>query len=69
MTVYIPGTQGKGPEIIKNGPNGAPQTGALVPYQQVLGRYVQQTHQALDRASLPPAVQSYVRRYFSTISH
>jgi hypothetical protein len=68
-TVYVPGKQGKGREIVKNGPKGAPQAGALVPYQQVLGQYTQQAHQALDRGSLPPSVQSYVHRYFSTISH
>ncbi|HEX8918322.1 MAG TPA: hypothetical protein VF898_07455 [Chloroflexota bacterium] len=69
VTVYIPGTQGKGPEIVRNGPNGAPQPGAIVPYQQVYGQYAQGAHQALDRAALPPSVQVYVRRYFSTISH
>lgn len=68
-TVYIPGQQGKGPEIVRNGPNGAPQSGALVPYQQVLAPYAQRAHQALDRAALPPSVQAYVRRYFNTISH
>lgn len=69
VTVYDPGKQGTGKEIIRNGPNGAPQTGALVPYQQVLGQYSRQAHQALDRGSLPPSIQSYVHRYFSTISH
>ncbi len=69
MTVYIPGQEGKGPESIRNGPNGAPQPGALVPYQQVIGKYAQGAHQALDHAALPPAMQAYVRQYFSTISH
>lgn len=69
VTVYIPGTQGKGPDVTRNGPNGAPQPGALVPYRQVLGQYAQQARQTLDRAALPPSVQGYVHRYFSTISH
>jgi hypothetical protein len=69
VTVYVPGKQGRGQIIIKNGPSGAPASGALVPYQQVLGQYSRQAHQALDRGSLPPSVQSYVHRYFSTISH
>ena len=67
--VYVPGKQGKGQQVIKNGPNGLPQIGSLVPYQQVFGKYSQQAHQALDRGSLPPSVQSYVHRYFSSISH
>jgi hypothetical protein len=69
VTVFVPSKQGNGGEVVKNGPNGAPQIGSLVPYQQVLGQYSQQAHQALDRGSLPAPVQSYVHRYFSTISH
>lgn len=69
VTVYIPSGQRNGPQIIQNGPNGAPEPGALVPYQQVVGQYAQSAHQALDRAALPPSLQGYVRRYFSTISH
>jgi hypothetical protein len=68
VTVYIPGHQGKGREVVQNGPNGAPLPGAIVPYQQVVGQYAQSAHQALDRAAVPPALQSYVRQYFSTIS-
>ncbi len=69
VTVFDPGKQGSGKEIIRDGPNGAPQAGALVPYQQVLGQYSRQAHQALDRGRLPPSVQQYVHQYFSTISH
>lgn len=69
VTVYDPGKQGSGKEIVRNGPNSAPEAGALVPYQQVLGQYSRQAHQALDRGSLPPSVQQYVHQYFSTISH
>jgi hypothetical protein len=69
VTVYDPGKAGSGREIVRNGPNGAPEAGALVPYQQVLGQYSRQAHQALDRGSLPPSVQRYVHQYFSTISH
>jgi hypothetical protein len=39
-----------------------------VPYQQVVLRYAQSVHQALDRAALPPSLQSDVKRYFSTLS-
>jgi hypothetical protein len=67
-TVYIPAPQGKGKQIIQNGPNGAPQPGAVVPYQQVIGTYSQSAHQALDRSALPPSLQGYVRKYFSAIS-
>ncbi|MGI8825130.1 MAG: hypothetical protein ACR2JC_05710 [Chloroflexota bacterium] len=68
VTVFVPGKQGKGAEIVRNGPQGAPAPGALVPYQQVVGQYSQSAHQALDRGALPPSLQEYVRRYFSTLS-
>lgn len=69
LSVYVPGKQGKGPEMVRLGPNGAPEPGVVVPYQQVLGKYTQSAHQALDRSALPPALQGDVRRYFSTLSH
>jgi hypothetical protein len=69
VTVFVPGTQGKGPTISRTGPNGAPEPGSIVPYQQVVGQYAASAHQALDRAALPPALQGYVRRYFTTLSH
>lgn len=68
-TVYVPYRQGKGPNVSESGPNGAPQSGPIVPYQQVVGTYGQTAHQALDRANLPPELRSYVRKYFSTVSH
>jgi hypothetical protein len=68
VTVFVPGKQGKGAVIDRNGPKGAPASGALVPYQQVVGQYAQSAHQALDRAALPPSLQGDVRRYFSTLS-
>lgn len=68
VTVFVPGKQGKGAEIVRNGPKGAPAPGALVPYQQVVRQYTQRAHQALDRAALPPSLQGYVRRYFNTLS-
>jgi hypothetical protein len=68
-TVYVPYKQGKGPSTTQTGPTGAPQSGPIVPYQQVVGAYGQTAHQALDRANLPPSLRSYVRKYFSTVSH
>ena len=68
VTVFVPGKQGKGSTINWTGPNGAPQPGAVVPYQQVVGRYAASAHQALDRTALPPSLQGYVRRYFDTLS-
>lgn len=67
-SVYIPGKAGKGAHIIRNGPNGAPLPGYTVPYRQVVGQYTQSAHAALDRASLPPDLQTYVRGYFSAIA-
>jgi len=68
VTVFVPGKQGRGAEIVRNGPKGTPASGAYVPYQQVVGQFAQGAHQALDRAALPPPLQGYVRRYFTTLS-
>ncbi len=68
--VYVPGKFGKGTHTIQNGgPSGAPLRGSTVPYRQVIGQYEQTAHTALDRAALPPSMQTYVRQYFSSISH
>lgn len=68
VTVFVPGKQGKGAEIVRTGPQGAPLAGSIVPYQQVVQRYAQNAHQALDRAALPPSLQGDVKRYFNTLS-
>lgn len=68
-TVYAPQHQGKGPQTVQTGPNGQPLPGSFVPYHQVIQQYAASAHQALGRAALPPSLQSYVRHYFSTISH
>lgn len=68
-TVYAPQHQGKGPQTVQTGPNGQPLPGSFVPYQQVIQRYAASAHQALSQSPLPPSLQGYVRRYFSTISH
>jgi hypothetical protein len=67
--VYVPPVKvGAGGTIQSRGPNGVPLPGPTVPYHQVLGRYQQVARAALDQASLPPSIRSYVRRYFSAIS-
>src|SRR5579872_702595 len=60
--VFIPGKPGKGSHIIQTGPSGAPLGGSTVPYRQVIGRYAQTARDALDHASLPPQLQTYVRQ-------
>jgi len=67
-TIYVPGVQGRGPHAVQLGANGAPLAGQLVPYRQVVVQYTRSAHQALDRAALPPALQSYVRRYFDQLT-
>jgi hypothetical protein len=69
--VYVPPVKmGKGAHTLQGGgPKGAPLPGATVPYQQVLGSYQQTARSALDRGSLPSGLQTYVRQYFSAISH
>jgi hypothetical protein len=69
VTVYVPGHLGKGADTIQTGPQGNPAQGLVVPYQQVLASYNRSAHQALDRSALPPSLQRYVQRYFSSISH
>jgi hypothetical protein len=68
--VYVPPVKvnASAGTIQSRGPNGVPLPGSTVPYHQVFGRYQQVARAALDQASLPPSVRSYVRRYFSAIS-
>jgi hypothetical protein len=66
--VYVPGKAGKGPHSILVGPTGAPLPGASVPYQEVILRYEQSARAALDHGALPASLQTFVRRYFSSIS-
>lgn len=67
--VYVPSRQHSGSQSIQTGANGAPLPGSSVPYQQVVGQYARTARVALDRSSLPPDMQQYVRSYFSSISH
>jgi hypothetical protein len=69
VTVFLPGKSGRGPELTQNGPNAPVRPGHLVPYTQVIARYSQAAHLELDRAALPPSLESYVRRYFIDVSH
>jgi hypothetical protein len=66
--VYVPGVQGRGAHAVQLSANGAPPSGGLVPYRQVVVRYTRSAHQALERAALPPVLQSYVRRYFDQLT-
>jgi len=66
--VYVPGKLRSGPHSVTAGPNGAPLPGTSIPYRQVLVRYEQSARAALDHGSLPPTLQQYVRRYFTSIS-
>jgi hypothetical protein len=67
--LYIPGQQHQGLRTVSLGPKGTPQQSAPIAYRQLLARYEQSAHAALDRASLPPSLQDYVRRYFTVITH
>lgn len=67
-TVYVPGAQGKGAHAFQLGPAGTVQQGAFIPYREVFVRYAHSAHTALERVTLPPALQQYVRQYFSAIS-
>lgn len=69
VQVYVPGRSGQGKTVVQSGPTGAPETGGQIPYRQVVARYAASAHQALDRSALPPALQAYVRAYFTTITH
>lgn len=66
-TVYVPYVRRNGPRASQAAPEGTQQR-RFVPYSTVIAQYKRSERIALDRGSLPPALQSYVRRYFTAIS-
>ncbi|HLI76986.1 MAG TPA: hypothetical protein VKV02_08575 [Acidobacteriaceae bacterium] len=66
--VFVPGQVRSGPHGSQVGLSNRAQPGKLVPYHRVVARYTRAARTALDRITLPPPVQSYVRQYFSTIA-
>jgi len=68
VTIFVPSKQRGGRVTSQGDANGGPQQRIVLPYRQVIGKYKQSARLALDRAALPPGVQSYVRQYFTAIS-
>jgi hypothetical protein len=68
VTVYVPGVRGHGAHTFQAGPSSQVRPGALIPYRQVFVQYEQTAHAALERSTLPPDLQSYVRQYFWALS-
>lgn len=70
ITVYVRGHVGSGPRTSRSVLPGAPlRNGRIVPYTEVVAGYNRVARTALERGTLPPSLQSYVRQYFSVVSH
>jgi hypothetical protein len=68
-SIYIRGHEGKGGRTVGLAQPGTPRQDTATAYQQVVARYVRTAHAALDRARVPPSLRSYVRKYFTVVSH
>ncbi|GAC1466423.1 MAG: hypothetical protein PVSMB7_11800 [Chloroflexota bacterium] len=66
--VVLHGHAGKGTLLLQNGPRGSLNAGSQVQYRRLVLRYAQTARAALNRGSLPPSVQGYVKQYFNEIS-
>lgn len=67
--VYLPGKLSKGTYSVQLGPNGKVAHLSPAAYQRILARYARSTAAAVGHTSLPPDLQTYVRRYFVVLSH
>jgi hypothetical protein len=69
VTVHVAGHEGTGIRSVQRVASGAPKQGRIQWYRPVILRYAQSAHAALDRSDIPPDLKSYVRRYFTAVSH
>ncbi len=67
QTVYVPGSQLKGPGITQAGPSGASVEVGSPGYLRLVQKYAASADTALGRVALPSGLQSTVKRYFSTL--
>lgn len=67
--VYLKGKLTQGTYNVQEGPTGQVQRQVSSSYQHVVARYARSAQEAVDRASLPPSLQTYVRRYFVVLTH
>jgi hypothetical protein len=67
--VYLQGRLSKGTFNVEVGPNGEVRRVAASRYQHVVAQYAHSAEVAAGKASLPPSLQTYVRRYFVVLTH
>lgn len=66
-TVYVPGSQLQGPGVTESGPTGSTVEVGSPTYRQMVQKYAASANTALGRESLPPGLQSEVKRYFNAL--
>lgn len=67
--VYLQGKLSKGTYNVQIGPSGQVQRVGPSRYQHVIAEYARSAELAVNKASLPPSLQTYVRRYFVVLTH
>ena len=66
--VFVPGQTGSGSSTQSNdGNNSVVQNGSSVPYSQVIERYKQMAHDAIDNSDISPDLKDLVHGYFNTL--
>jgi len=64
----VPGQIGSGSSTQSNdGNNSVVQNGSSVPYSQVVERYKQMAHDAIDNSDISPDLKDLVHGYFNTL--
>lgn len=63
----LPGQAGQGPAQYVDVPGAPARAGALLPYEEVLAAYRQEALESLAGSPIPPALQSLVKDYFTSL--
>lgn len=63
----LPGQAGQGPSQYVDVPDPSARAGALLPYEEVLATYRQEALESLAGSAIPPALQSLVKDYFTSL--
>ncbi len=64
---FVAGIEGPGNEETSAQTGTGAVTGASVPYSAVYGEYERQASRDIEQGAVPPALQPYVRDYFSAL--
>ena len=68
VDLFVPGQIGSGNSTQSNdGNNSVVQNGSSIPYSQVIERYKQMAHDAIDNSDISPDLKDLVHGYFNTL--